>query len=195
MDIVQVSNIFNALAQLHPDIKFYHGGLHEKINQNGIDNNFDPTNCTGKQYPLVWFPYEAVEGVKTLRNQKQADTMRVTLAFYDLMFYNNDSSCNERTEIEIARDLDAIAIGFIAAIRKASRAEIAGNICNWLEVASDIQYRYIPYQHNDRLMCITYEFDLKFSAECQAFDPDFNLLTPPNAVPVPDYDLEDPNHP
>ena len=41
MDLVQISNIFNALTQLNPELKFYHGGLHEKINQNGIDNNFD----------------------------------------------------------------------------------------------------------------------------------------------------------
>ena len=29
MDLVQISNIFNALTQLNPELKFYHGGLHE----------------------------------------------------------------------------------------------------------------------------------------------------------------------
>lgn len=195
MDLVQISNIFNALTQLNPKLKFYHGGLHEKINQNGIDNNFDPLNTVGKQYPLVWFPYEAVEGVKRLQKQTQRETMRITLLFYDLMFYKDDSTNDTRTEIEIARDLDAVAVGFIKAIQKASGQEIAGNKCNWLEIGQELQYTYIPYQHNDRLMCVKYDFDLTFATECPTFEPDFSLLVPPNAVPVPDYDLEDPNNP
>ena len=195
MDLVQISNIFNAMVQLHPDLQFYHGGLHEKINQSGIDNNFDPTNSTGKNYPLLWFPYEAITGTKQLSNQRQLEAMEVTLLFYDLMFYKDDSKNDVRTELEIARDLDAIAIGFIAAIRKANKQELDGNMCNGLGVGSPINYSIIPFQHNDRLMCIRCDFTLNFFAECQTFDPDFSLLVPPNAVPAPDYDLEDPNHP
>ena len=195
MDLVQISNVFNTMVQLHPDLLFYHGGLHEKINQNGINNNFDPLDSTGKMYPLLWFPYEAITGTKQLTNQRQLETMEVTLLFYDTMFYDNDSGNNTRTELEIARDLDAIALGFIAAIRKANNQELSGNKCNGLGVAGPINYSYIPFQHNDRLMCVRCDFPLTFFSECQAFDPDFSLLVPPNAVPVPDYDLEDPNHP
>jgi hypothetical protein len=195
MDIVQISNTFNTLVQLHPDLKFYHGGLAEKINQSGIDNNFDPTNSTGKEYPLLWFPYDAVQGTKQLTNQKQTDRMEVTLLFYDLMFYGNDSKNDIRTEVEIARDLDAIGIGFIAALRKSNIEEITGNKCNWLGVDGPVNYSYIPFQGKDRLMCVRYDFTIVFSAECQPFNPDFGLLTPPNAVPVPNFDLEDPNNP
>jgi hypothetical protein len=194
MDIVQISNVFNALAQLHPDINFYHAGLAETINQSGIDNNFDPGNSTGKEYPLLIFPYDATRDLVNLTNQRQLARMEMTLLFYDTMFYDNDSKNDVRTEIEILRDLRAVGDGFLVAIRKANKVEIAGNVCNGLGIDGVTTITAIPFQHNDRVMCLRYDFTLTYFAECQPFDPDFALLVPPNAVPVPDYDLEDPSH-
>ena len=98
-------------------------------------------------------------------------------------------------EIEQARDLEAIAIGYLAAIREANKQEIQGNPCNGLGIEGPVKFEIFPMQHNDRLMCIRCDFTLTYFSECQSFNPDWSQLVPPNAVPVPDYDLEDPNNP
>jgi len=195
MDIVQISNVFNALTQLNPFFNFYHAGLASDINQNGIPNNFDLTNAQGKLYPLIIFPYDATRHTQNLSNQRQLARLNMTLLFYDLMFYGNDSKPDTRTEIEIYRDLKANADGFLAAIRKANQQELNGNHCNGLGIDGDTTIDVIPFSHNDRVMCLKYDFTLTYFAECSDFDPDFSLLTPPNAIPAPDFDLEDPNHP
>lgn len=195
MDIVQISNVFNALTQLNPFFQFYHCGLASKINQNGIPNNFDLTNSTGKNYPAIFFPYDATRHTQDLYNQRQLAKMEMTLLFYDSMFYGNDSKNNTRTEPEIYRDLKANADGFLVALRKANGQEIAGNPCNGLGIDQNAPLTVdpVPFAHNDRLMCLRYDFTLTYFAECTAFDPDFSLLPAEFPLPVEDWDYEDPN--
>ena len=199
MDIVQISNVFNSLAQI-PGIglRFYHAGLGSKINQSGIDNNFDPGNSTGKQFPLLIFPYDAIQENAQFFNVRQLAKTRMTLLFYDTMFYGNDSKNNTRTEIEIARDLDKVATNFLAAIRAARNRQIAGSHCNGFGIEGDVTRDWLPFAHNDRLMCLRCDFVLTYFVNCPEFTPtdiDFDNLTPPNGVPVVSFDLEDPNHP
>jgi hypothetical protein len=199
MDIVQISNVFNSLAQI-PGIglKFYHAGLASKINQNGISNNFDSGNSTGKIYPLLLFPYDAIQENANFSNSRQLARTRMTLLFYDTMFYGSDSKNDTRTEVEIARDLDKVATNFLAAIRAANGREIAGNPCNGFGIEGDVTRDWVPFAHNGRLMCLRCDFTLTYFVNCETYkvtDADFDALTPPNGVPVVDYDLEDPNHP
>lgn len=195
MDIVNISNVFNALVQLNPFFQFYHSGPASDINQNGIPNNFDLTNSTGKFYPLVLFPYDATRHNLTLFNQRQQGKVELSLLFYDSMFYGADSKNDTRTQLEIYRDLQAAANGFIVALRKVNLAEIDANACNWIGVdpTAPITVDVIPFAHNDRLMCLRYDFTIIYSPECSTFDPDFSLLPAEFPVPVEDWDYEDPN--
>lgn len=198
MDIVKISNVFNALCQIPGiGINFYHAGLAESINQSGIDNNFDPGNSTGKEYPLLLFPYDAISEAANVSNKRQLARTEMTLLFYDTMFYGNDSKNNVRTEIEITRDLGIIATNFLVALQAARGRELAGNKCNGFGIEGPVTRTWIPFGHNDRVMCLRCDFTMTYFVDCPTYEvtpADFAALVPPNAVPVPSFDLEDPNH-
>lgn len=194
MDLVKISNILNALVQLHPTLKYYHCGIHSKVNQSGIPNNFDPLNSVGVQYPFLLFPYPVMDAAKELTTQKQTNNLTLELDFYDTMFYNDDSTNNTRTELEIMRDLDVVANDILTAFQTAAKVEVSANKCNWLGIQGPIKYEYIPFAHNNRLACIRCIFAVAFSVPCSTFTPNFSLLPVDTPVPVLDYDYEDLAH-
>lgn len=184
------------MAQLHPKINYYRAGLSSDVNQNGFNNNFDPFNQVGVRYPALLFPYEVIEGTRNLSNAKQTDKMDITLLFYDTMFYEDDGENDTRSEIEIARDLDEIATGFVAALRQANIQQInkvTGDNCQWLGIDGGVRYQYLPFQHNSRLMCVRMDFTILYSYDCPIFNPDFDSLVD-TPVPVENWDYSDKGH-
>jgi hypothetical protein len=193
MDIVRLSNIFNAISQLHPNINYYHCGLHSKVNQNGIPNNFDPLNEVGVMYPFLMFPYPAITATKQAQTQKLQTTMTIEIDLYDSMFYNNDSKNNTRTEVEIMRDLDTIANDVLAGFKIAARREVGSNGCQWIQVNEGTGFEYIPFAHNNRLACIRMFITVIFATPCSTVEFDFDSLVS-TPVPVEGWDYEDENH-
>jgi hypothetical protein len=194
MDIVRLSNIFNAISVLHPNINYYHCGIHSKVNQSGIPNNFDPLNEVGVQYPFLLFPYPALTASKNASTQKLTTTMTLELNLYDTMFYNNDSTSNTRTEVEIMRDLDTIANDVLAGFKIAAAREVGANGCRWIQVNDGTGFEYIPYAHNNRLACIRMFITVVFATPCSTVVFDFDSLAPTTPVPTEDYDYEDLDH-
>jgi len=194
MDIVRISNIFNGLTQLHPTLKYYHCGLHSTVNQNGIPNNFDPSNIVGVQYPFLLFPYPVISVSKALTTQRQITNLTLELDFYDSMFYGNDSKNNTRSEIEIMRDLETIADDILTAFKKAANEERKADPCDNISIDENVSYEYVPFAHNNRLACIRATFALQYFSPCSTFDPDFSLLPVDTPIPTLDYDYEDLTH-
>ena len=196
MNLISVSNIFNALTQLHKlnsqldrPLQFYHSGTIEDFNQSGIDNNFDKGNETGKNYPLLIFPYDASGEFTAVNNRIIPNNMSIDLVFADTMFYDNDSKGDTRTEVEVANNLMAIAMEFLRGLQKVNGQELLGDKCNGLSIIGGVKYKIIPFFGNDRLMVLWCEFVLNWKEECGTFTPNFAEL--PTETPVPVSDIRD----
>lgn len=198
MDIVGISNVFNALVQLHKlnstldrKLKFYTCGTIEKINQSGIDNNFDKGNSTGKMYPLLLFPYDAKGTLSDVSSTRIKNQMDIEWVFSDLMFYDNDSRGNNRTEVEIVRDLQNIAKEMFNGLHKAIKVEQNNNARNGFSIIGDVQYTIIPHVlSNDDVMTLWCSFKLQWQEICTPFIPNFGDLPADTPLPVKDRDYE-----
>jgi hypothetical protein len=147
----------------------------------------------GVQYPFLLFPYPALTASKEASTQRLRTTMTLELNFYDTMFYNNDSTNNTRTEVEIMRDLDIIANDVLYGLKLAAKREVGANGCQWIEIKEGVNFEYIPFAHNNRLACIRVFIPIEFATPCPTITYDFDSLinTP---VPVEGWDYEDQDH-
>lgn len=194
MDLVKVSNIFNSIAQLLTNVRFYHCGLFEDINRNP-ENNFNPNNSTGVEYPALLFvlPSGTIDlSTENTGRRNYENIMQCDLVFYDLMHYKNDSGNDTRTVPEIFRDLHREAINFFVALGKAGKDRALIPRGNF-EVGQQT-YEMIPYQHHERLACIRYTFALTFLDECETETPDLSTLPAPYVFPPLSWDYEDPDN-
>jgi len=192
MNLVKISNIFNSIVQLLPVLKYYHFGTFDEINGNP-ENNFNPDNSVGKQYPCLYFvPPSGAMQIDNSAGRAYASSMDAILIFADTMYYKNDSSNDVRTLAEIFRDLQAETINFFAALTKAGRSGLLDGRDKFN--ISGITYSMVPMSHNDRLAVIQCNFSIQFLSECETETPDLATLTPPFVFPPEDWDYEDQNH-
>lgn len=179
LDIVQISNIFNILAQLDPKVLNYHFGWPEDINKN-IDNNFDSGQSTGKLFPAIqMFPPEGELYLAQGKNET-----KVTVYFLDLHDYENDSSAKTLNLIEQWRDLKSIAYRIIKQASVYFRDQQF--------IIKDDKFEWVDsHAHNDRLIQVGCEFTLIHHEDCVIPEPDFDQLpvnNPHNPVGTNDYE-------
>ena len=185
MNILQIANLFNQIAQGLPAVNFYHYGYYSDINTN-VQNNFTGENTVGKLYPAVSFLYP--DSRIAIKEQSVRGSLNCRLVFSDLQYYNNDSTQRIQSILEQQAALEAIAVNFIAEINRLGR--LAGNN---LGVVGDVTMDYLSDAHNDSLVLVTANFALFYALDCPtiqvtpaSLDAPFNDVPPSSSN---DYEL------
>ena len=185
MNILEVSNLFNQIAQGLPAIKFYHYGYYSDINTN-IQNNFTGENTNGKLYPAVSFLYP--DSRLAIKQDSVRGTLNCRLVFSDLQYYNNDSSARNDSILEQQAALEAIAVNFIAEVNRIGRLSVYNS-----GILSDVSFNYLSDAHNDSLVLVTADFALFYALDCPttqvvpaSLDSPFNDVPPSSSN---DYEL------
>jgi hypothetical protein len=171
MNILQISNLFNQIAQGLPAVNFYHYGYYSDINTN-VQNNFTGENTVGKLYPAVSFLYP--DSRLAIKQDSVRGSLNCRLVFSDLQYYNNDSTLRNESILEQQAALEAIAVNFIAEINRIGR-QAAYN----LGVIGDVTMDYLSDAHNDSLVLVTANFALAYNLDCATVQIDPTALTPP----------------
>ena len=185
MNILQIANLFNQIAQGLPAVNFYHYGYYSDINTN-VQNNFTGENTVGKLYPAVSFLYP--DSRIAIKEQSVRGSLNCRLVFSDLQYYNNDSTQRTQSILKQQAALEAIAVNFIAEINRLGR--LAGNN---LGVVGDVTLDYFSDAQNDNLIVVEAAFALFYALDCPtiqvtpaSLDAPFNDV-PPSAEN--DYEL------
>lgn len=158
LNLIQISNIFNMIAQKHDAIKFYHFGWHEDININ-INNNFDIDNQSGVKYPAVYL-YPPGGEIERVSGRTYFD---IELDFFNLADYNNDSTTNNNSLLEQWEQLRTWADEYINEIKhfKYNGKTLFGIVDNKLSFDYDSNYS------NNRLIKYGVKFKLVTFGKCQ----------------------------
>lgn len=189
MTITEISNLFNLITSMSPNLTSYHYGWASDINQN-ITNNYDNPQSTGRMFPHVqWIAPAQGEWSAFEAQGQRLDSLNITLAFYDLMDRNNDGSLNNTTMNEQVATLHNAAFQFMVELRRAGRqlapqkdlVDISQGRVRWTSDANI---------HNDKLISVVLSFTLVTNIDCDELNLDFN--TPPAGfsfpVDAPDYE-------
>lgn len=189
MDIVQLSNLFNLIAQAHPKFNSYHFGWRSDVNAS-IQNNFDPAGEIGKQYPAVHFD-AAIDGNSVLTTRNAAIDIR--LHFDDILYYGMDGATDTRTLIEVWRDLWGWGMQFVYEIRNHGKA-LSSTPGMMVAIAGDsIRWYYDSNRHNDRVATVYFEFTLAMKIDCVELGLELDGI---DGFPFPPegWDYEDEGH-
>ena len=187
MNFIFISNIFNLIAQ-QLGFKGYHWGYESDINRN-VQNNFNPQNSIGNQYPfvLVEKPIVVSKFVDAIESTAQ---MRVN--FFAPQNYNNDAGTNVLPTIEQENALRVLAYAFVNSINTTGTADQLSGLQKFQIVNNTVNFEHLESQGKDRLIQIVATFTLKIIEQCPAvvFDP--TAVVAPYAFPpsdASDYEL------
>ena len=182
--LTQISNIFNLLCQQDTRIKNYKFGWRHDVNRNK-QNNFDPTNSLGTQYPSVMFePPEGVTDLNEPNYLEREEDVDITLYFDDLQNYNNDGTANTLNLIEQWDNLRFIVKDFLA-----NFAVVAGvDKYNIGAIINNPKSVMRSEAHNPKLIIWEVTFTFRHSAPCT---DNFNQVVL-SALPddIPESDIE-----
>jgi hypothetical protein len=188
MNIVQLSNLFNQVCQsinvsTPGRVGFYHFGWYSDINTN-IQNNWTGQNTVGKLYPSIQFLYPT--GSLEIKEKRYTNTLRCTMVFSDLQYYNNDGTMNQRSIIEVFRDLEALVVNVFSEFNRVGRTAPYQ-----IGFQGPVQTDYISDQHNDNLCLIKCDFTIWYQMDCPIDTVDIpNLPIGFNDVPPSSNDYE-----
>ena len=157
MNLLHISNTFNALVQQSAFFQSYHFGYHTDINAN-TPNNYDKDGNTGKFYPHVTW-VAPVEGSLKMQGDTGIDTVEVMLFFYNPQDYRNDGDplSIDTTLVRQLHDLKARAVEFLHGLNKSRLFRIVDGKVKYF-TDSNIQV--------DRLLCVGVEFSLQLAYGC-----------------------------
>ena len=120
MNLLKLSNFFNALTQSHNDFKYYHFGWRADMLEN-IPNNYDPNSSTGKLFPAVHFVVPAQ--IDTLLNDAEnQDKFSVVLHFDNLQDTNNNGTRNTKTLLTQWAELTVLAKQYLYNVQRLRRS-------------------------------------------------------------------------
>ena len=188
MNLVQISNLFNqiclALNVAQPNtVGFYHYGYYSDINTN-IQNNWTGANNVGSLYPKVQLLYP--DGTIEIKEKSVKNNINLNLVFSDLQYYNNDSSYNARSIIEVQRDLETLAVNVLSEFNRIGRGSQYQ-----IGITSPINIDYFSDAHNDSLVVIQVTFSIFYLNDCPLLTADISALPNNfNDVPPATNDLE-----
>jgi hypothetical protein len=189
MNIAQLSNLFNQIclginaSAGSNRVGFYHYGFYSDINTN-IQNNWTGGNTLGKYYPAVSFVYPRAN--VAIQEKGVKGSLSCVLYFSDLQYYNNDGTTNQRSILEVHRDLEALAINVLSEFNRIGRTKDyqAGLIGN-------VDLDYLSDAHNDRLCIVEARFNVWYVFDCPIDTADIAALPAGfNDIPPTSNDLE-----
>lgn len=191
MDIVQISNLFNAICLDSPKVKYYHYGWTSDINITVANNFTTDNNSSGKKFPSVHFDFPS-ETVSITTSDVQS-RLNGALVFSDTQYYKSEKGENDsRSIIEVQRDLKNIAIEVINEFNRLGRGEFFKGRDKLGILTDSIRISYSANRRADRLVELFVEFTLAYRDNCSSFvsnipalPADFNSLPPSSN----DYEL------
>lgn len=173
MTIVEISNLFNTLAAMHPGLASYHFGWPSDRITNPT-NNFDPTQSLGATFPRVlWVPVEDGE----LEVNRMDDTLPITLIFDDLLGYDGQAELDTASKAEKWQALRLAALQFIRLLRTAGRNIGAGLALGLVD--DRVRWSLDMTMGHQRLISVVLRFTLFTRAQCEDL-----ALTFPDDVPA-----------
>lgn len=175
MNIVQLSNYFNLIAQ---QVGFlgYHYGFESDMYRN-VQNNTNPQNSIGNRYPFVLFEHPTWS-TTFLRAPTTRYSCRVN--FFGLQHYNNDASINVAQTIEQENALRLLALDFIEGVKQ------VGIDQGFAIETSTVNFDSQEAQLADRLIQIVATFNIQTREECSTFVFDPALVLAPYSYPTSD---------
>lgn len=157
-DIVTITNLLNKLVQLDPDLKFYHFGFINELNENPA-NNFNKSASAGRLFPsLDWI---VPEKISCELSDPEKQIINMDLFFADLYGYNNKGQTDTRTKIETWRDVLKIAQRFILVFEKALCELNIGGFAN-----TQCEFELNGSVSDSRILDVRVTFDLVLAGEC-----------------------------
>ena len=176
MNLVQVSNFFNAISSQHPEINNYRFCWRSEANTN-VQNNYDPEGHVGKLYPAVMFSAD-LSSQPEISKKSSVEVFRIELFFDDLLYYGNDSGYKNNTLIETWALLNKIAKSFLIEIKENGKG--FGMVINSKPVFDYDQGL------NDRVATIKVTFELQVPSDCVYLDLDLSE----GSVPYPPEEVD-----
>lgn len=194
MSLVRISNLFNQLCQLHPDMNYYHYGWKSDINIT-VPNNFtlgdtgDLTNPRGKKYPSLTLEFPSERWSVGTGVGATESFLRTFLIFNDTQRYNSeDGSNNPLSLLEQQDELQKIATDIVSEFNR------IGGSFSGLEFLGIKQINNVFYNGEaraDRLVELVLDVEIYYFIECSDFVADIGSLPPPfNQLPPGDQDFE-----
>lgn len=157
-NIIHLQNLFVKLVQADENLKFYHFGWLSDLDINPT-NVFNVDAKTGRLFPcLDWI---VPDEISYNPNEPEKETITMCLYFSDLQGYNNKGAQDSRTQIEVWRDLMAIAKRFLLLLNRALCELNLGGFTNDL-----IKYELNAYAGKQRRQDLKASFIILFNSEC-----------------------------
>jgi hypothetical protein len=188
MNLIELSNIFHNIAK-GLDFKFYHYGLPQDLNTNGIDNSFNAGNSVGVEYPAV---YAVVSNWQTATSRPNA-TVDVVLLFCVPQFYENDSTSSTKSILERTEQLRQLQNNFMRNLQKIG-------LKKGLNFPIDNPFSLQPNEgnyttevftnaYNNRLIVLDTRFSMQVLLDCENVAIDGSTIN--TAYPMPVSDTND----
>lgn len=188
MDIVQISNLLNAICLDNPKVRYYHYGWTSDTNITVANNFTIGNNALGKKYPSVHldFPSETVN----LSTSDVISNLNGALIFSDTQYYESEKGANNsRSIIEVQRDLKNISIEVINEFNRIGRSFTGRDKLGIL--SNSLRYTYSANRRADRLVELFVEFTLNYRDNCPTFISDIPALPSDfNSIPPSTNDYE-----
>lgn len=192
MTITQISNYLNILVQQHkaqvftyPSLKYYMYGS-ESESQNNRQNNSNPTGATGRQYPFLLCSYADTEFDFVAQGSRVR--FDFDLYFYDLMQYGNNGTTNNRSTIEIQRDLTYIARDIMKGLNDVARLQRIQ--INQDSMTASSKFEFVSNQNNEKVCILRVPLTIEAGFECSGFVFDAGAIMPltPYPATIDDYE-------
>lgn len=185
MTVTQLSNYLNQIVQSHsaqsfsyPSLKYYMMGSESEYHGGARQNNSNPDGVKGRQYPFLLASYPDAD-VAVIKQGKKIK-YDIDLYFYDLQFYANNGATDNRSIVEIQRDLIFIARDVIGALSEIGNALPANERFQILQAVND-NYVRMEFSHNT---AIERACSLKCSITVSTALPCSTFIFDPNALPA-----------
>jgi hypothetical protein len=187
MNLIELSNIFHNIAK-GLNFGFYHYGLPEDVNTNGIDNSFNVSNSVGVEYPAL---YAVVSNWQTATSKSNA-TIDVVLLFCIPQFYENDSTSSTRSILERTEQLRQLQNNFMRNLQKIG-------LKKGLNFPIDSPFSLQPVEgnyttevftnaYNNRLIVLDTRFSMQVLLDCEDATVDGSTINAAYPMPVSDAD-------
>lgn len=198
MTVTQVSNYLNQIVQLHkaqsfsyPSLQYYLIGPDSEFQGGARQNNSNPTGAVGRQYPflLCSHPDANVAAVR----QGGKISYELDLYFYDLKGYGTTGTQNNRSVVEIQRDLIYISRDVIFALAKIGQTVAPDYRFQVVQTTNDQRYRaeFVNTTAVENACSLRCSITIETTIPCTAFvfDP-LALPTEVQPYPAADNDYE-----
>ncbi len=118
MTLTKLDNIFNLIAQALPELKFYHFGWLQDVNDNNFVNNFntpstDPNGINQRLFPALYFLPPEGEFEANFKKNPSRNLYNIQLVFTDLEKRTNDGTPTGKNNSEYYTELQDIAERFL----------------------------------------------------------------------------------